>query len=75
MLLFIAHKTSKSEQKVNKSQLNMNRIVSEMRNNPYITTMELITIIGLKKTSIQKYIRILENDGTIKHIGSNKNGY
>ena len=53
----------------------MNRIVSEMRNNPNITTMELITIIGLKKTSIQKYIRILENDGTIKHIGSNKNGY
>ena len=63
------------EQKVNKSQLNMDRIVSEMRNNPNITTIELITIIGLKKTSIQKYIRILENDGTIKHIGSNKNGY
>lgn len=75
----VAHKTSKSEQeseqKVNKSQLNMNRIVSEMRNNPNITTMELITIIGLKKTSIQKYIRILENDGIIKHMGSNKNGY
>lgn len=60
---------------MNKSQLNMNRIVSEMRNNPNITTMELITIIGLKKTSIQKYIRILENDGIIKHMGSNKNGY
>ena len=75
----VAHKTSKSEQeseqKVNKSQLNMNRIVSEMRNNPNITTMELIIIIGLKKTSIQKYIRILENDGIIKHMGSNKNGY
>ena len=75
----VAHKSSKSEQeseqKVNKSQLNMNRIVSEMRNNPNITTMELITIIGLKKTSIQKYIRILENDGIIKHMGSNKNGY
>ena len=53
----------------------MNRIVSEMRNNPNITTMELMSIIGLKKTSIQKYIRILENDGIIKHKGSNKNGY
>ena len=53
----------------------MNRIVSEMRNNPNITTMELITIIGLKKTSIQKYIRILENDGIIKHMGSNKSGH
>ena len=75
----VAHKTSKSEQeseqKVSKSQLNMDRIVSEMRNNPNITTMELITIIGLKKTSVQKYIRILENDGIIKHMGSNKNGY
>ena len=53
----------------------MNRIVLEMRNNPNITTMELITIIGLKKTSIQKYIRILGNDGVIKHMGSNKKGY
>ena len=75
----VAHKTSKSEQeseqKVSKSQLNMDRIVSEMRNNPNITTMELITVLGLKKTSVQKYIRILENDGVIKHMGSNKNGY
>lgn len=60
---------------MSKSQLNMDRIVSEMKNNPNITTMELITILGLKKTSVQKYIRILENDWIIKRMGSNKNGY
>lgn len=75
----LAHKSTKSEQeseqKVSKSQLNMNKIVSEMRNNPNITTMELIAILGLKKTSIQKYIRILEEQGIVKHMGSNKAGY
>ncbi len=65
----------KSEQKMSKSQTNMNRIVSEMRDNPYVTTMELINILKLKKTSIQKYIRMLEENGTIRHVGSNKKGY
>lgn len=41
----------------------MNKIISEMRNNPNITTNELMTILGLKKTSIQKYIRLLKEEG------------
>mgnify|MGYP000367400088 FL=1 len=53
----------------------MNRIVSEMRNNPSVTTIELINILGLKKTSIQKYIRILQENGVVKRVGANKNGY
>ena len=31
----------------------MNRIVSEMRNNPNITTMELIALLGLNKIQIK----------------------
>ena len=79
----LAHKSKKREQeseqeknkKISKPQLNMNRIVSEMRNNPSVTTIELINILGLKKTSIQKYIRILQENGVVKRVGANKNGY
>jgi len=45
-----------------------------MRNNPNITTNELIVIMNLKKTSIQKYIRILEGQGKLKRSGSRKLG-
>lgn len=75
----VAYKSRKSEQKseqqITKSQINMNRIVSEMRNNPNITTKELMTILELKKTSIQKYIRLLREEGIVKHCGANKKGY
>ena len=50
-------------------------IVSEMRNNPNITTFGLMNILNLKKTSIQKYIRILQEKGIIEHVGATKNGY
>lgn len=75
----IAHNSSGSEQeptkKVSKSSMNIQRILSEMRNNPNITTNELISILNLQKTSIQKYIRILESEGTVKRVGSKKKGY
>ena len=46
-----------------------------MRNNPNITTNELMAILNLKKTSVQKYIRQLENDGIVKRNGSRKSGH
>lgn len=78
----IAHKSSISEQKnnkkvskkVSKSEKNIQRILAEIRNNPNITTNELIIITNLKKTSIQKYIRILEGQGKLKRSGSKKLG-
>lgn len=81
-LRLIAHKSSISEQKnnkkvskkVSKSEKNIQRILAEIRNNPNITTNELIIITNLKKTSIQKYIRILEGKGKLKRSGSKKLG-
>lgn len=81
-LRLIAHKSSISEQKnnkkvskkVSKSEKNIQRILAEIRNNPNITTNELIIITNLKKTSIQKYIRILEGQGKLKRSGSKKLG-
>lgn len=75
----LAHHMSASEQeiieKVSKSKKHMDDIVSEMRNNPNITTLELMSILGLKKTSIQKYIGMLKEDGVIEHVGATKKGY
>ncbi len=61
--------------KSSKPRGNMNRILMEMRDNPNITTNQLISLIGINKTSIQKYIRILKEEHKIERVGSNKAGY
>ena len=53
----------------------MEQIVTEMLNNPNVRTEELMQSLGLGKTSVRKYIRLLTEQGRIKHIGSTKNGY
>ena len=50
-------------------------IVSEMRNNASITTAQLMSILGLGKTIIQKYIRELTADGIIIHHGTKRGSY
>lgn len=49
-------------------------ITLEMSKNSNITTEQLIQIIGLQKTAIQKYIRELTEEGYIKHVGSKRSG-
>jgi len=75
----LAHNSKESEQenilKVSKSQKHLDSIVSEMRNNPNITTKELMAILNLRKTSVQKYIRLLQDKGLIEHVGATKKGY
>lgn len=58
-------------------QLNSTRqnILREMRNNPNITQPQLMTIIGIGKTAIQKNVSFLRKNGYIVRVGSNKNGY
>lgn len=58
-----------------KGALIMERIVTEMLNNPNIKTEELMAILRLSKTSVQKYIRLLTEQGSIKRVGSTKAGY
>ena len=45
-----------------------------MENNPSITTMQLMNITGLKKASIQNYIRELTSKGIIEPVGAKKGG-
>ena len=69
----------KTEQKTEQKNLTQPErikqiIISEMENNPSITTMQLMNITGLKKTSIQNYIRELTSKGIIERVGSKKGG-
>lgn len=58
-------------------QLNSTRrgILKAMRNNPNITQPQLMAVIGISRTAIQKNVSFLRKNGYIERIGSNKNGY
>ena len=51
------------------------RIISEMRQNPNITKAQLVAILGISDTAVDNAIRFLRENGFIKRIGENKNGY
>ncbi len=68
----VSKKTSKKEQKVETIK---NLIINEMRNNPNVTTFELIDITGMKKTTVQKYIKELVEGNVIRRVGSKNGGY
>ena len=51
------------------------RILSEMRDNPNITTAELELILNISETAIENNINYLRKNGYIERIGSNKTGY
>ena len=59
------------------SQLNSTQIkvLSEIRNNPNVTKLELEKLVGFGKTTIDNAISVLKGKNIIKRIGSNKTGY
>ncbi len=61
----------------NKSSLNERRslIISEMRNNPNITTAQLMVILGCAETTVENHIAYLRKNGYIERIGSRKAGW
>lgn len=65
----------KSVEKDKKLNPTRRLILKEMRNNPNITQMQLMDIIGIGETAIQNNISYLRKNGYIERIGSNKNGY
>ena len=50
-------------------------IFVKMRHNASITTNQLKEHIGLKKTSLQKYLRSLTANGIFRRVGSKSGGY
>ena len=60
-----------------KKPLNARRqkILTEMRDNPNITTAELHQILGISVTAVDNNISYLKENGNIERIGSKKSGY
>ncbi len=61
----------------NKTKLNARRqaMISEIRDNPNITTSEFSKILGISETSIYKNLLFLRENRYIERVGSKKAGY
>ena len=46
-----------------------------LKSNPYVTQEELSNIVGITRKSIIANMKKLKENGLIKHIGADKNGY
>lgn len=71
--------TSSGEKKAEKRPLRKTDrvkavILGEVVRNPRVTTAQLMDITGLKKTSVQTYLRELSSGGRIRRKGSKKGG-
>ena len=64
-----------SNPKTNKVITNKNKIYNAIKSNQKITTNELMDLTGLGKTSVQKYIKLLVEESSIKHVGPKNGGY
>lgn len=50
-------------------------IVSEIRDNPYVTTSQLQKLLSLSKSAVEKNLTELRKKNAIKRIGSSRGGY
>ena len=69
---------SKVDSKVGRENgLNNRRkqIMSEIRNNPNITTKELHSILSISVTAVAKNLAYLKQNGFIERVGSDRSGY
>ena len=58
-----------------KVTLNQKKILEVIKNNPQITQEELANVIGLTRKSINSNMKKLQENGLLKRIGADKNGY
>ena len=54
---------------------NQERIISEIKKNPKITSEELAKIVGISSRKIRDNIKKLKEEGIVKRIGGRKEGY
>ena len=68
--------TEKVTQKVSvKVTANQKKIIDAIKNNPYVTQDELANIVGIARKNIVANMKKLQENGLIKRIGADKNGY
>lgn len=70
----------KNEKKVTqkvaaKVTVNQNKILDAIKENPYVTQVELSEIVGIARKNIIENMKKLQANGLIKRVGADKNGY
>ena len=66
----------KVTQKVSvKVTANQKRIIDAIESNPYVTQEELANIVGIARKNIIANMKKLQENGLLKRIGADKNGY
>ena len=58
-----------------KVTVNQQKILDEIKENPFVTQEELAQIIGLSRKSIIQNMKKLQENGLLKRIGADKNGH
>ena len=67
--------TAKVTQKVTaKLSNNQNKILEEIRKNPFITQSELSELVGITRKAIIQNMKKLQDAGLIERVGSDKSG-
>lgn len=65
-----------SFQKVNvKVNVNQKKILACLKNNPYATMDELSETIGIAKKNIFNNMKKLQENGLLRRVGADKNGW
>lgn len=54
---------------------NQKRIIDAIESNPYVTQEELANIVGIARKNIIANMKKLQENGLLKRIGADKNGY
>lgn len=70
----------KTEKKVTervtvKVTANQKKIIDAIKNNPFVTQEELAEIVGIARKNIVANMKKLQDNGLIKRVGADKNGY
>ena len=58
-----------------KVNVNQQKILDELKNNPYVTMEELAEIVGIAKKNVFNNMKKLQENGLIRRIGADKNGH
>ena len=60
---------------IDTTQKSTQKILDLIRENPYVTTLEMADSIGIIRRTVAKHIKSLQEKGIIKRIGPDKGGY
>ncbi|MBR2201482.1 MAG: winged helix-turn-helix transcriptional regulator, partial [Bacteroidales bacterium] len=65
----------KNQKSWEKSQKSWEKIVAIMKENPNISTMDLVNMLNISQTAVENQLKKLRERNIIKRIGPDKGGY